>query len=239
MIHRRGFLGVAGLAAAWPALAAPSQAPGVVVNDVRSTIARGPRLYLAHTDKAAAFRRYADYYRSTSGQVYWADEQQMSIYPDGYHAAVDLRTTARAPATEAITEIYCERDALPRFMADVREDALRYGFDIIYGTVRLIERDDQCFFAWAKKPYACVVFNLHVVHPPEGIRRARGRIQTPDRHRHSLWRQLFFRRTTGTRRKGSSRRAIRFAEFLKLKRRYDPGEVFQSDWYRHYRGLFA
>lgn len=196
-------------------------------------------LYLAHADKAAAFRRYADYYRSTSGKGYWADEQQMSIYPDGYHAAVDRRTTARAPATEAITEIYCERDALPRFMADVREDALRYGFDIIYGTVRLIERDDESFLAWAKKPYACVIFNLHVVHTPEGIRRAAAAFRRlidigvryggsyfPTYHRYATKRQV-------------ETCHPQFAEFLRLKRRYDPGEVFQSDWYRHYRGMFA
>ncbi len=30
-----------------------------------------------------------------------------------------------------------------------------------------------------------------------------------------------------------------FAEFLRLKRRYDPDERFQSDWYRHYAALFA
>lgn len=29
----------------------------------------------------------------------------------------------------------------------------------------------------------------------------------------------------------------RFGEFLAKKREYDPGEVFQSEWYRHYRGL--
>jgi hypothetical protein len=29
------------------------------------------------------------------------------------------------------------------------------------------------------------------------------------------------------------------AEFLRAKRRYDPGELFQSDWYRHYKGMFA
>ena len=29
------------------------------------------------------------------------------------------------------------------------------------------------------------------------------------------------------------------AEFLRLKRRYDPHEVFQSDWYRHYKQMFA
>jgi hypothetical protein len=30
-----------------------------------------------------------------------------------------------------------------------------------------------------------------------------------------------------------------FVDFLKLKRKYDPMERFQSEWYRHYRNMFA
>ena len=30
-----------------------------------------------------------------------------------------------------------------------------------------------------------------------------------------------------------------FAEFMRLKRRHDPTEVIQSEWYRHYRKMFA
>ncbi|PYL77424.1 MAG: hypothetical protein DMF26_04240 [Verrucomicrobia bacterium] len=30
-----------------------------------------------------------------------------------------------------------------------------------------------------------------------------------------------------------------FKEFLQLKRKYDPAERFQSDWYRYYQKLFA
>ena len=30
-----------------------------------------------------------------------------------------------------------------------------------------------------------------------------------------------------------------FVQFLKLKKKYDPEERFQSDWYRHYRTVFA
>ena len=28
-------------------------------------------------------------------------------------------------------------------------------------------------------------------------------------------------------------------KYRALKRKYDPAEVFQSDWYRHYRRMFA
>ena len=30
-----------------------------------------------------------------------------------------------------------------------------------------------------------------------------------------------------------------FVEFLRLKKKYDPEERFQSDWYRHYQAMFA
>jgi FAD/FMN-containing dehydrogenase len=196
-------------------------------------------LYLAHAGKAEAFKRYAGYYLSTSGQVYWSDEHQMSIYPDHYHRELDRKTEARHKATEAITEIYCERDALARFMADVREDARRNKVEIIYGTVRLIEQDRESFLAWAKKPYACVIFNLHVVHTAQGIRHAanafRRLIDIGIKYGGSYF---------PTYHKYATRRQVeacypQFAEFLKLKRKHDPAEVFQSDWYRHYRKMFS
>jgi len=123
-------------------------------------------LLLAHTDKAAAFKRYAGSYLTTNGQVYWSDDHQMSIYPDYYHREIDRRLKTKA--TEAITEIYCERDALERFMVDVAADARRNETEIIYGTVRLIEADRESFLAWAKKALRLCDFQ-----PPRGAH-ARG-----------------------------------------------------------------
>ena len=196
-------------------------------------------LRLAHVDKPGAFKRYAGYYLSTNGQVYWSDEHQMSIYPDYYHREIDRELKAKTRATEAITEIYCERDALERFMADVAADARRNKTEIVYGTIRLIEEDRESFLAWAKKPYACVIFNLHVVHTPEGIRRSAdafrrlidlgikyGGSYYPTYHKYATRKQL-------------ETCYPQFAEFLKLKRKHDSAEVFQSDWYRHYRKMFA
>lgn len=196
-------------------------------------------LYLAHADKAEAFRRYAAYYLSTNGQLYWSDEHQMSIYPDGYHRILDRRLHSRAPSSEAITEIYCERASLEAFMADVRRYALEERFEIVYGTIRLVEQDRDSFLAWARKPYACVIFNLHVVHTADGLRRAarafRGLIDIglryggsyfPTYHRYALRRQV-------------EACFPQFRDFLALKRKYDPGERFQSEWYRHYRRMFA
>jgi hypothetical protein len=65
-------------------------------------------LYLAHTDKTGAFKRYASFYQTTNGQVYWSDEAQMSIYPENYHRELEKRYAATNRASEVITEIYCD-----------------------------------------------------------------------------------------------------------------------------------
>ena len=124
------------------------------------------------------------------------------------------------------------------FLTDVREDFRKHAVNLIYGTIRMIERDDETFLAWANEDYACIVFNLHTEHTPMGFE-----------HSAEAFRRLI---DLGTKYGGSyyltyHRYATReqveecypqFAEFLRLKRKYDPAGVFQSDWYRHYARLF-
>lgn len=128
-------------------------------------------LFLAHTNQKQAFERYAAYYLSTNGQVYWSDTHQLSIYPDNYHREIDQLLHARYPATEMITEINVPRPMLQGFLGEVREDFRKNKVDLIYGTVRLTERDDESFLPWAKQAYACTIFNLHAVHSSEGLQR--------------------------------------------------------------------
>jgi len=196
-------------------------------------------LYLAHSDQKKAFERYADYYLSTNGQVYWSDTHQLSIYPDNYHREIDAKLHAPYPATEMITEIDVPRPMLEGFFDEVRDDFRSNKVELIYGTVRLIERDDESFLPWAKQAYACTVFNLHVVHSPEGLQ-----------HSAEAFRRLIDMAARGsgayylTYHRYASRNQVescypQFSEFLKLKRKYDPDERFQSDWYRYYRKLFT
>ena len=196
-------------------------------------------LLLAHNNKATAFDQYSKYYLSTSGQLYWSDTHQMSTYLDDYHVRLDKQLGVKDRATEMITEIYVPRPALPSFMAEVASVFRKNGVPIVYGTVRLIEQDDESFLAWAKQPYACIIFNLHVVHTPEGMERAaqafrdlidmglkRGGRYYLTYHRHA-------------RREQVEACYPQLPEFLRLKRKYDPEERFQSEWYRHYKGMFA
>jgi FAD/FMN-containing dehydrogenase len=195
-------------------------------------------LFLAHANKSEAFRRYASYYSSTNGQLYWSDECQMSVYPEDYHRSIERMTDAQNRSSEAICEIYCEREALEKFMGEVRDYARREGVNIIYGTIRLIEQDTESFLAWARKPYACVIFNLHIEHTTSGMIRGgdalrrlidiglrHGGSYYPTYHRYALRRQV-------------DACFPQMQEFLMLKRKYDREELFQSEWYRHYKRMF-
>ena len=196
-------------------------------------------LYLAHTDKKRAFERYADYYLSTNGQVYWSDTHQLSVYPDNYHREIDEKLHAPYPATEIITEINVPRSTLKGFFDEVRDDFRKNKVELIYGTVRLTERDDESFLPWAKQPYACTIFNLHTVHSPEGLQRSadsfRSLIDMAARCGGTYY--LTYHRYAA--RKQIESCYPQFAKFLQLKKKYDPEERLQSDWYRHYRTMFA
>lgn len=195
-------------------------------------------LTLAHHAKGEAFRRYAGHALSTNGQVYWSDEAQMSVYPEGYHRALDKRVGARVRATEAVTEIYCEREHLERFMADVRDYTRRDKVEIISATVRLIEQDRESYLAWARRPYACVTFHVHVEHTTSGLIKAGdvfrrlidiglkyGGSYYPTYNRYGLRRQV-------------NACFPQLREFLKAKLKHDPQELFQSEWYRAYKRMF-
>ena len=195
-------------------------------------------LTLAHTKPSEAFQRYAAYYLSTDGQVYWSDTQQLGFYPDDYHRALDARL-GTAASTEVISELYVPRAQIGPFLQEVGDDLKASGVPVIYGTIRLIEKDRESFLPWAKEPYACMVVNLHTTHTPEGIERAaaafRGLTDRATRRGGS-----FFL----TYHKFATRAQVaacypRFGEFLAAKDRLDPDARFQSDWWRHYKKLFA
>jgi FAD/FMN-containing dehydrogenase len=195
-------------------------------------------LRLAYTDREKAFKRYCDYYLSTNGQTYWSDTNQLSAYLPNY--AQKIRDQIGGEESSLIiTEIYVPRANLPDFLARAAELLRSNRTIVIYGTVRLIEKDNESFLAWAKQPYACIIFNLLTFHTPDGIEAsgrsflglidlaiARGGSYYLTYHKFAKQEQVLACYP-------------QFEEFLEQKRKYDPAERFQSDWYRHYRKLFA
>ena len=195
--------------------------------------------FYSHKYKRRAFEVYSSRYLKTSGQVYWADWQLSAAYVDNYHADLDKALGAKAKATEMISEIYVQRDRLAAFMDDAAAALRARGANMIYGTVRLIERDDETFLAWARDRYACVIFNLHVDHTPAAVEQAaetfRHLIDIGIAHGGSYY--LTYHRWARKDQVDACYPQMR--AFLGEKRRHDPDEVFQSTWYRHYRALFA
>ncbi|HKP85030.1 MAG TPA: FAD-binding oxidoreductase [Blastocatellia bacterium] len=194
--------------------------------------------YYSHKYKRRAFDAYTSRYLKTSGQIYWADSQLSGAYVDNYHEELDRKLHAKVKATEMITEIYVPRNSLVAFMESARTELRGQGANVIYGTVRLIEKDEESFLRWAKESYACVIFNLHVTHDPRGIEDAarafRALIDLGIRYGGSYY--LTYHRF-------ATREQVetcypQFKEFLQLKLKHDPGEIFQSDWYRHYKKMF-
>jgi FAD/FMN-containing dehydrogenase len=196
-------------------------------------------LLLTHTDKARAFELYAAHYLKTSGQIYLSDAHQYGDYVDGYHAQLDVAMSAEHPATEMITEIYVPRARLADFMADVAADFRDTAVDVIYGTVRLIERDEDSFLAWAREPWACVIFNIHTVHTPAGLAHSEAAFRRLIDHaivRGGSYFLTYHRWATAEQVEACY---PQFRKFLARKLAHDPEERFQSDWYRHYRDAFT
>ena len=196
-------------------------------------------LSLAHHDKARTYDLYTSYYQTTSGQIYWSDEHQLATYLDNYHMALDRKVDAPVPATEMISEVYVPRDQLAAFMHGTAEVFRRQGVNVIYGTIRMIEPDEITFLPWARQRWACVVINLHVEHSEEGIERAKREFRLLIDLAIERGGTFFLTYHRWATRSQVETCYPEMAAFLAEKLRWDPDERFQSDWYRHMKGMFS
>jgi FAD/FMN-containing dehydrogenase len=190
-------------------------------------------LELAHRDKRRAFEQFASFYLATSGQLYWSDTHQLNLYLESYHTELDARLGASVRGSEMITELYVPRSKLTAFMDDVRRDFRTHEVDFIYGTIRLIEPDRETALPWAREPYACVIFNLHIDHLPRAIVAARSAFTRLIDHAiaHGGSYYLTYHRFARPDQVRACHPGIE--SFLVTKQRVDPAGVFQSEWYRH------
>lgn len=193
-------------------------------------------LLLAHTDRATGFREYADFYLKTSGQCYWSDTHQLSLYSGDYHGEIDRITGAACPGSEMITELYVPVERLEEFLKRGADYLRKQKMPVIYGTIRMIVRDGETALPWARESWACVIFNLHVDHCGAGINLARetfcGLIDLA-----TLFGGSFF---LTYHRWASNEHVLAcypgFSSFLAKKRELDPAGVFRSDWFETYSG---
>jgi FAD/FMN-containing dehydrogenase len=196
-------------------------------------------LYLGHVNKRQAFLEFSDFYLRSSGQVYWNDTHQLNIYLDDYHRALDHYLDAKVLGTEMITELYVPRHRLVGLMEAIRTDLLRHEVDLIYGTIRLIKKDEDAFLKWAKDDYACIIFNLHVDHDDDGLRRAQTAFRRLIDRAIDFAGSYFLTYHRYAEREQLLRCYPEFPEFLRRKRVWDPETRLSNNWFEHYEALLS
>jgi hypothetical protein len=138
-----------------------------------------------------------------------------------------------------LSELYVPREQLPEFMAKAADVLRAGGIPNIYGTIRMIEKDDETFLPWAKENYACVIFNLLVTNT------ALGKSQAADTFRGlidvsiGLGGSYYLTYHNWARKDQVLACYEQMPAFFEKKAKYDPNLVFQSDWYRHQHKLLS
>ena len=171
--------------------------------------------------------------------MYCSDLHQTGFYADQYVEYLEKVEPAYPKGSLMITEIYVPRENLNDLIYKIIDDVRHNQINVIYGTMRLIEKDDESYLAWAKQDYACIIFNLRVEHSDEGIMKAQKDFQLLIDRALELGGSYFLTYHRWARKDQILKAYPQFIEFMKFKKIYDPRELFQSDWYRHYKKMFA
>lgn len=194
---------------------------------------------LAHTDKTRAWKTFSTGLLTTSGAVQYNEFWQSSPYVDNYHALVDRRRHNNTPSSELLTELYVPLDDVYEFLEQVRALFISRKTNMVYSTVRFIEKDDESFLPWARELSACIIFNIDTEHS------AKAQSATQDVCRDLIDIAIKYggRYYLTYHRFARKDQVIKcypeFIEFLKAKRKHDPARVFRSDWYSFYEKMFA
>lgn len=198
-------------------------------------------LALAHSDKTRAFAEYARHYIGTHGRVYWSDTMQLGMYIPSYSEfllSAGVRPAGGPDESLMIGEHYVQPEKLMDFMEMARRQLREHGVENIYGTIRSIRGDTTTFLPWAEQDRACVIFNLRTVHTPEGVARTHQAFRGLTDAALDLGGGFYLTYHRAATQKQVERAYPRFEQFLEMKKKYDPHERFQSEWYRHYRELW-
>lgn len=215
--------------------------PEAVMPEVRNDLVAADweeLIHLAHHDRAKVFEVYSKFYLNSHQSLYWSDTHQLSVYLEDYHSKLDHDCGAKIPASEMISELYVPREKLADFMRAAGTELRTREVPVIYGTVRLIQRDEESFLAWAREDFACVIFNLHTEHDADGIAKSSDAFRALIDLALGFGGSYYLTYHRWARIDQIRQAHPRMIEFLRKKECYDPDGRFQSNWWRHHRDLF-
>lgn len=194
---------------------------------------------LAHTNKKTAYNEYLNHYLKTNGQCYWSDDHQFSPYLPEAGTLLSEKLGWPIPRSLVITELYVPRSKFVDFMRSAKTVLEKTEANLVYGTVRLIEEENETFLRWASQDFACVIFNLLVEHSSEGKRKAAQQFQMLIDCALNEGGSFYLTYHRWARRDQVETAYPQFRAFVEKKSRWDPTNLFNSDWYTHYSELFA
>lgn len=198
-------------------------------------------LYLAHVDKSKAFSLYCDHYHRTQGQIYSSEDFQLSMYVPDYHNKFTHLCQSgprNTNGTEMITELYVPTNKLQEFLLSAKRILREQHADVIYGTIRLIEKDDETFLAWAKEKYACIIFNLHINHDQISILRAKNSFRSLIDIALDLGGSYYLTYHRFATKVQLLRAYPQFEKYLAEKKKFDPSGKIRSNWFNQMCLLF-
>jgi FAD/FMN-containing dehydrogenase len=138
-----------------------------------------------------------------------------------------------------IGEQFVPVDSLVEFLDRSRRALRATGVEDIYGTIRSIRTDDCTFLRWAKRDFACVIFNLRTSHTASGIERTMRTFRLLNDASITLGGSFYLTYHRAATREQIEAAYPEFQEFLILKRQFDPDLRFTSDWYTHHAAMFG
>jgi len=179
---------------------------------------------LAHADKARWFELISERARAAGDSVVDADAPHVASYVAGYHWP---------GSSEMLTELFVPRGVADSFLEEAARELRSREAGVVDATVRLVERDGETVFAWAREAWACVSIEIHVEHDAVAVGRTadacRGLIDTALSLGGSY--HLAYHRWARRDQLEAAHPAIH--DFVRAKRDHDPAGVLRSDWYRH------
>ena len=193
----------------------------------RGALARA--LLLSHADTRRAYEAYSSYYLSTSGQRYWSDSSQLSLYIDDYHAELDRRLGSPAQGQRDDHGAVCPAPgAAVLSRARCARTSVSTRPQLIYGHNSPDRARQPELSRLGARAWACTVMNLHVTHTDEGIRKAAGDFRRLIARAIEYGGSYFLTYHRWATCAQVEACYPQMPEFLRLKRQYDAGEVFQS-----------
>ncbi|MFN7971516.1 MAG: FAD-binding oxidoreductase [Acidobacteriota bacterium] len=139
-----------------------------------------------------------------------------------------------ASSTDILHEYFVPRDRFADFVADMRGIIPARNGDLLNVTIRMVERDDDAFLRYADQPMFSLVLLFAQPRTPDGDASMEGLTRELIDAAYARGGRYYLPYRLAATKKQLDACYPQARAFFDAKRRYDPGELFQSKFYARY-----